>query len=142
MNFENLNFEFVSNFGFRISDFQISSANLVYIIYTSGTTGRPKGVMIEHSALINFIYAMYGNYNSDFKPSDHCLSLTNFSFDVSVCEIFMPLVFGASVILLPQGKIFDPIELAATVVSASITFAYIPPGLLKDVYANLKRLIS
>ncbi len=112
--------------------------DLCYVIYTSGTTGNPKGVMIEHSALINFIFSMYADYNMDFSPFDHCLNLTNFSFDVSVAEIFMPLVFGASIVVLPFEKIFDPHELARAIVERSITFTYIPPGLLKDVYENLK----
>ncbi|MCP5054807.1 MAG: amino acid adenylation domain-containing protein, partial [bacterium] len=33
----------------------VESTNLAYIIYTSGTTGRPKGVMIEHRGLVNFV---------------------------------------------------------------------------------------
>ena len=32
------------------------SGHLAYIIYTSGTTGVPKGVMLGHRGLVNFIY--------------------------------------------------------------------------------------
>jgi amino acid adenylation domain-containing protein len=112
--------------------------SLAYIIYTSGTTGKPKGVGVPHRALVNFIYSMYTDYSNDFGPLDHCLSLTNFCFDVSVCEIFMPLVFGSGIVILPYEKIFDPGELAKAIVGYSITFAYLPPGLLKDVFENLK----
>jgi tyrocidine synthetase-3 len=110
----------------------------VYVIYTSGTTGKPKGVVLAHFSLINFIYSMYRNYKNDFSPADKCLGLTNFCFDVSVCEIFMPLVFGASIVLLSYEKVFDPVELAKVVVERSITFTYLPPGLLTDVFENLK----
>lgn len=115
-----------------------NSRQLAYVIYTSGTTGKPKGVMIQHSALINFIYTMYNNYNRDFGTRDNCLSLTNISFDVSVCEIFVPLVFGSSSVILPEEKLFDPHGLAVTIMEKKVTFAYIPPGLLKDTCTHLR----
>ncbi len=34
------------------------SRNLAYVIYTSGTTGRPKGVMIEHASLVDYVYGL------------------------------------------------------------------------------------
>ncbi len=117
---------------------EIRPDSLVYVIYTSGTTGFPKGVMIEHRSLINFIYSMYNHYHGDFSPQDLGLSLTNLSFDVSVGEIFMPLVFGAGIVLLPYHKMFDPVELAGAIVSRAITFTYIPPGLLEEVCRHLK----
>jgi amino acid adenylation domain-containing protein len=111
---------------------------LAYVIYTSGTSGRPKGVLIGHASLVNFCYSMYRDYSHDFGPPDNCLSLTNICFDVSVCEIFMPLIFGASIVLLPFDKILDPAELAKAIVEKSITFTYLPPGLLNEVFENLK----
>ena len=36
-------------------NFMITSHNLAYVIYTSGTTGKPKGVMIEHGGLVNYL---------------------------------------------------------------------------------------
>jgi amino acid adenylation domain-containing protein len=116
---------------------QVSPVNLAYVIYTSGTTGNPKGVLIQHYSLINFIYSMYRNYGNHFGPPDRCLCLTNCCFDVSVCEIFMPLVFGSGIVVLHYDKIFAPGELAAVIVEQSITFTYIPPALLSDVCENL-----
>lgn len=116
----------------------IKPGDPAYVIYTSGTTGTPKGVIIEHRALINFIYSMYRDYNGDFGPGDRCLSLTNISFDVSVCEIFLPLVFGSRIVPLPEEEVFSLDALSRTIVRRSITFAYIPPGLLRSVYEKLK----
>lgn len=110
---------------------------LAYVIYTSGTTGRPKAVMIEHPALINFIYSMYNSYDRDFGSRDKSLHLTTISFDVSVCELFLPLVFGAAIVVVPEEKLFDPAELAKTIIEEAITFAYIPPALLKEVCTHL-----
>ncbi|MDQ1350000.1 MAG: hypothetical protein QG657_301, partial [Acidobacteriota bacterium] len=53
LNFENLNFEFVSDFVLRASYF--NSSNLAYIIYTSGSTGKPKGTLTTHRNVIRVV---------------------------------------------------------------------------------------
>ncbi|EOO16136.1 amino acid adenylation domain-containing protein [Bacillus cereus] len=114
------------------------SNDLAYVIYTSGSTGKPKGVMLEHKSLVNFIFSMYHSYGQRIGVGDNCLSITNISFDVSVCEFFLPLTFGASLVLYDNIKFVDPKELAQTIVDKSISFAYIPPTLLSDVYKDIR----
>ncbi|WPO69806.1 non-ribosomal peptide synthetase [Streptomyces sp. KN37] len=66
-----------------------------YVIYTSGSTGRPKGVVVEHrsvAALLGWAAAEFGGEN--FR---RVLASTSFNFDVSVFELFGPLVSGGSV---------------------------------------------
>ncbi|MFF8646233.1 amino acid adenylation domain-containing protein [Streptomyces sp. NPDC015345] len=66
-----------------------------YVIYTSGSTGRPKGVVVEHrsvAALLGWAAAEFGG--ADFS---RVLVSTSFNFDVSVFELFGPLVSGGSV---------------------------------------------
>lgn len=113
-------------------------ANLAYIIYTSGSTGSPKGVMIEHRQLVNFVYHMYESWNRAFNRDDRCLSLTNITFDVSVCEFFLPLSFGCCIVLLPEEAKSDVMDLASAVLEQRISFAYIPPGLLRELAVELK----
>ena len=43
----------------------------------------------------------------DINHEDNCMSLTNFSFDVSVAEIFLPLIFGAKLVLFDNSNIID-----------------------------------
>ncbi|MGE5339901.1 MAG: amino acid adenylation domain-containing protein [Candidatus Omnitrophota bacterium] len=112
--------------------------NLVYIIYTSGSTGKPKGVMIQHGTLMNFIYGMTDRYKNQFGPADRCLCVCNFCFDVSVCELFMPLIAGSTIEILKNQTIFDPVELAKIIITHSITFTYIPPALLSNVAEQLR----
>jgi amino acid adenylation domain-containing protein/non-ribosomal peptide synthase protein (TIGR01720 family) len=115
-----------------------SSKNIAYVIYTSGSTGKPNGVVVEHSSITNFVYSFYNRFNGNFMPIDICASITNITFDVSVCEIFVPLVFGSSLFILPLDELYDAEQLSRTLVEKSITFAYIHPHLLKDVSENLE----
>src|SRR5262245_6470755 len=80
----------------------VSPTSLAYVIYTSGSTGNPKGVMVEHRALVNRIEWMRNQYGCD--SSDAILQKTPFSFDVSVWEFFLPLISGARIVVAkPAG---------------------------------------
>jgi amino acid adenylation domain-containing protein/thioester reductase-like protein len=112
--------------------------NLAYVIYTSGSTGQPKGVMVEQRNLVNFIFSTYENYHHKINKNDKCLSLTNISFDVSVYEFFIPLLFGATLTLY-KYNIIDIYTLTKFIIDYKITMAYIPPSLLTEVYFYLKK---
>ncbi|AXG70692.1 tyrocidine synthase 3 [Kordia sp. SMS9] len=73
----------------------ITPTNLAYVIYTSGTTGQPKGVMIEHKSLVNFMLGM--NTFFSLNESDYFLSLTSISFDISILELCWTLCNGIKV---------------------------------------------
>ncbi|MFL6262093.1 MAG: amino acid adenylation domain-containing protein, partial [Thermoanaerobaculia bacterium] len=76
-----------------------------YVIYTSGSTGRPKGVVVSHRALGNRLqYARAGDVNE----SDAFLQKTTIGFDVSLAEIFAPLVNGGRTVLARAGGQQDP----------------------------------
>ena len=64
-----------------------------YVIYTSGSTGRPKGVQITHDSVVNFLNAMRTSLG--IQEGDTLLAVTTVSFDISVLEIFLPLITGA-----------------------------------------------
>ncbi|MEU7540087.1 amino acid adenylation domain-containing protein, partial [Streptomyces narbonensis] len=74
---------------------EIRPEHPAYVIYTSGSTGRPKGVVVEHrsvAGLMGWAAAEFGG--EDFR---RVLVSTSFNFDVSVFELFGPLVSGGSV---------------------------------------------
>lgn len=79
--------------------------DLAYIIYTSGTTGKPKGVMIEHQSLFNFIHASSSVMKLD--SSLRILSVTNYTFDISILEFFSPLSLGGTVIMTTKSQVDD-----------------------------------
>jgi len=70
---------------------------LAYVIYTSGSTGEPKGVMVPHRGLADRLRWLAERF--DLGPGDRQLQFVSPSFDVSVEEIFVPLVTGAAVVL-------------------------------------------
>jgi amino acid adenylation domain-containing protein len=76
--------------------------DLAYIIYTSGTTGKPKGVMVEHRGLVNYIWWAAGQYVRGEKL-DFPL-YTSMSFDLTVTSIFTPLVTGNAVVIYSEGE--------------------------------------
>lgn len=78
----------------KFSYSSLKKLDLAYVIYTSGSTGNPKGVMIKHDSLINFLFYMKKKLVLNSK--DCFLSLTSFSFDISLLEIFLPLLVGAT----------------------------------------------
>ncbi|WP_405402095.1 amino acid adenylation domain-containing protein [Streptomyces sp. NBC_01104] len=77
-----------------------------YVIHTSGSTGRPKGVIVEHrsvSALLAWAADEFGAPDAEGEAVfSRVLASTSFTFDVSVFELFGPLVSGGSVELVPN----------------------------------------
>ena len=73
-------------------------SSLAYMIYTSGSTGSPKGVVVAHSALLNFITWL--SDVEELKPGDQCALHTSFCFDGSMFDLFPPLVNGATLHIL------------------------------------------
>ena len=68
-----------------------------YIIYTSGTTGKPKGVIVEHKALVNYINFAVNNYIKE--ESVNFPLYTSIAFDLTITSIFTPLVTGNAVVI-------------------------------------------
>lgn len=116
----------------------INSNDLAYIIYTSGSTGRPKGVQISHKNLINYIYAFKKYFDNDITCKDNFLSSTNISFDVSIFELFLPLLNGSKLVLYEEEIIKNIVTYCDSILKNNITGLYIPPNILNEVYSILK----
>ncbi len=101
----------------------VGADSLAYCIYTSGTTGRPKGVMIEHHNIANYVHRNEKSLEIMHyaAPGRTCLAMASFSFDVSVVEEFVPLCNGNSVVIATEQEIHTPGELAALIESTGVT---------------------
>ena len=102
--------------------------NAAYVLYTSGSTGQPKGVVVEHRHAVNFLRGMTRHW--EIGPRDAVLQFASFTFDVSVLDMFMPLLAGARVILADPGTLHSPPRLAALIRDRHVTFACLPPAVL------------
>ncbi|WP_160710767.1 non-ribosomal peptide synthetase [Chitinophaga solisilvae] len=74
----------------------LTATNLAYVIYTSGSTGIPKGVMNQHSGIVNRLE--WGQDYLQLNSSDVLLQKTTFCFDVSIWELFGALIAGARLV--------------------------------------------
>ncbi|MGF7047826.1 surfactin family lipopeptide synthetase A [Paenibacillus sp. DS2015] len=81
------------------------SKHLAYVIYTSGSTGNPKGVMIEHRSVINFLQGMKERLGVDSDNS--FLSLTTLSFDIFALELYLPLCYGMKVVIASEQEALE-----------------------------------
>ncbi len=120
--------------------------DLAYVIYTSGSTGKPKGVMIEHYSVINRINWMQKKYPLD--STDVILQKTNFTFDVSVWELFWWFFAGARVCFLISGGEKDPEAITYAIEKNKVTTMHFVPSMLSvfldyiDGTIEQKRLAS
>ncbi|MCA0939974.1 amino acid adenylation domain-containing protein [Salipiger pacificus] len=102
--------------------------DLAYILFTSGSTGEPKGVMIEHRAIVNRLLWMRDFYGIDTR--DRILQKTPTTFDVSVWELFLPYLCGATLVFAEPGAHRDPSAIARLVRSRGITTMHFVPSML------------
>lgn len=98
---------------------------LAYVIYTSGSTGKPKGVQIPHRALTNFLCAM--QKTPRLTAADTIINVTTLSFDIAALELYLPLITGARLILIPQETAADGFALAHLLAEKAITVMQATP---------------
>ncbi|GHJ15492.1 non-ribosomal peptide synthetase [Micromonospora sp. AKA38] len=113
----------------------ISGNDLAYIIYTSGSTGAPKGVQIEHRSFLTRMLGMRTEYG--LVPGDRMLQFVSFSFDVSVEQIFIPLITGATIVM--RGEEWEADTLIDLIRREQITVAGMPPAVWETILPRLPR---
>ncbi|MEO6231489.1 MAG: amino acid adenylation domain-containing protein [Ferruginibacter sp.] len=91
------------------TEIPINPDDLVYVIYTSGSTGKPKGVMVENRGVINLLLSMRDDVY--FTPSSSFLSVTTYSFDICYLELYLPLLTGGKLIVVPREIAIDGFRL-------------------------------
>jgi amino acid adenylation domain-containing protein len=106
----------------------VSPHHPIYLIYTSGSTGRPKGVVNLHQGVANRLWWMLEQ--GWVQQGDRVLQKTPFSFDVSVWELFAPLMVGACLVVAKPGGHRDSSYLKQLMIEHCITMAHFVPSML------------
>jgi len=112
----------------------VAPDDAAYVIYTSGSTGVPKGVVIEHRAIVNRLEWMRAAYG--IGPSDRILQKTPATFDVSVWEFFLPLIAGATLVVAPPGAHRVPAAIAGLIRRERVTTVHFVPSMLAAFLAD------
>jgi len=104
-----------------------------YVLYTSGSTGRPKGVVVPHRAIVNRLAAL------PLSPGERQLVKAPSTFDVSVTELFGPLVEGGCAVLAVPGGERDPQYLLDVMHRQRVGVAHFVPSMLAPFLAHVQQ---
>ncbi|WP_339255485.1 amino acid adenylation domain-containing protein [Paenibacillus sp. FSL P2-0136] len=117
--------------------------NLAYVIYTSGTTGQPKGVMVEHSGIVNLRDYFWDKYK--VTTDDTILQFANLVFDASVWEMIMGILTGARLCIITKEVALDVNLLELELKRHNVTVATLPPpywNVIADRPIGIRLLIT
>ncbi|HEX9060271.1 MAG TPA: amino acid adenylation domain-containing protein, partial [Clostridia bacterium] len=114
--------------------------DLAYMIYTSGSTGNPKGVMIEHASLSNFVAGM--SEKIEFTPDKTMLGLTTVSFDIFALEIYLPLIKGMKIVIANENEQRDSKLLGELILRNKVDMLQMTPSRMQLLMSNEKSFES
>jgi amino acid adenylation domain-containing protein len=114
---------------------KVTPGHPAYVIYTSGTTGQPKGVMVEHEALVNRLEWMQNMY--PHGEEDTVLQKTAITFDVSLAELFGWFMKGSRIYFLAEGVERDVRGILDTIEKHKITSTSFTPTMLRVFLSSL-----
>lgn len=84
---------------------ELTSEALAYVIFTSGSTGRPKGVAITQASLMDQLHGVQDRLA--LSSTDRLLAIASLCFDISIIELFLPLLVGAETVIVSQHETLD-----------------------------------
>jgi len=118
----------------------VKDSDLAYVMYTSGSTGNPKGVMIIHESVVALLDGCEVLVPSEGKVVG--TSISTYSFDTSVWEIFSMLCYGRELHIIRPELYTSARDFAQYLVNNRITTTYVNPILIMDTFYQLKKLNS
>ncbi|MCY8131450.1 amino acid adenylation domain-containing protein, partial [Bacillus spizizenii] len=107
-----------------------NAENLAYMIYTSGTTGQPKGVMVEHYALVNLCFWHHDAFS--MTEEDRSAKYAGFGFDASIWEMFPTWTIGAELHVIDEEIRLDIVRLNDYFETHGVTITFLPTQLAEQ----------
>ncbi|MFG2231294.1 amino acid adenylation domain-containing protein [Streptomyces sp. NPDC048723] len=101
---------------------EVGADDLAYVMYTSGSTGTPKGVAVSHGNVAGLV----GEPRWEIGPGDAVLTHASHAFDISLFEIWVPLLSGARIVIAEPGAVDG--EALARYVAGGVTAAHLTAG--------------
>ena len=143
----------VFDFGSNISTIEKINTpeDTCYVIFTSGSTGKPKGVLLKHSGLVNFANSNNVFHKTVFENCSNVLAIGAFTFDISVVEIFQPLLNGDCIVIADDDTANSSECMAEVMIKNEIDLLHTTPTRLsyyldnekfREAAANLKVILS
>ena len=117
----NIYTNYTSNLGIKINP-----NDLIYVIYTSGSTGNPKGVMITHKNINNFVLSE--KKLIDFSPIKTMVSVTTICFDIFALELWCSLTSGMKLVLASDAEQSSPELLQALCINNNVNMIQTTPS--------------
>ncbi len=116
---------------------KVEPHHLAYIIYTSGSTGLPKGVMVEHKSIYNYLLNSREKFIKEGGNGSGTFIHIPYTFDASLKSIFTPLVSGKLAVISsePSPFVFEDENLHRY---APYDFIQLTPAHLDFFYAEFK----
>ncbi|CZT45394.1 related to non-ribosomal peptide synthetase [Rhynchosporium secalis] len=107
---------------------EVTPDDISYVMYTSGSSGTPKGVAISHLAVSQSLLA----HEKHIPRFDRFLQFAAPSFDVSVFEIFFPLVRGSTLVGCNRSQLLD--DLPGMITELEIDAAELTPTVVGSLF--------
>ncbi len=123
--------------GFQ-SDADVLGTDPAYIMFTSGSTGVPKGAVMSHGNLLNFVE--WARTEFAVTPDDVFTNLNPLYFDNSVFDFYASIMNGASLVPFDSSLIRDPYRMIREIDERHCTVYFSVPSLL--VYFQTLKLIT